>query len=62
MKGKFVKYRSFNGKPLATELYQKLAEASIPVLLGKIFLAAGIALVLFILLQYYAGIEFMRPL
>jgi hypothetical protein len=31
-------------------------------LLSKIFLAAGIALVLFILLQYYGIIDFMRPL
>jgi hypothetical protein len=31
MEGKFVKYRSFNDKPLATELYQKLSEAGIPV-------------------------------
>ena len=31
MKGKFVKYRSFNDKSLATELYQKLSETGIPV-------------------------------
>jgi hypothetical protein len=31
MEGKFVKYRSFNDKPLAIELYQKLSEAGIPV-------------------------------
>lgn len=31
MGGKFVKYRSFNDKSLATELYQALSEAGIPV-------------------------------
>ncbi|MEP7377334.1 MAG: hypothetical protein ABI675_28280 [Chitinophagaceae bacterium] len=31
MEGKFVKYRSFNDKALATELYQKLSEAGLPV-------------------------------